>query len=277
MNATGLASLARQRVDGRGEIALRFRDGRTRMCRLYQEGAARIRMPEVAGDPLEAILINMAGGLTGGDRLAWDVELDEGTSGTITTQACERVYRSAGGEARITSRLRIATGARLAWLPQETIVFDRSSLTRRLEVDIAEGAEALLVEATIFGRRAMGEQVRQARFSDRWRVRYAGRLVHAEEFLVGPDAANDLVARPVLDGGTAIATVLMVSGRDEYPVDPVRKIVGDGGGVSFWQVGSAFKLLVRLHGADGYGLRKRLSPLLALLNGKAGLPKVWAL
>src|SRR5690606_28595396 len=122
-------------------------------------GAARIRMPKVGQDPLEAILINMSGGLTGGDRLSWNVELGEGTSATVTTQACERIYRSGGGEARITTHLKAANGTRLAWLPQETILFDRSALSRKLDLELEETAEALVVEATVFGRLAMNEQV----------------------------------------------------------------------------------------------------------------------
>jgi len=277
MDATGLAALSSQRVNGLGRLAVQVKDGRSRISRLYQEGAAKIRMPRVAGDPLEAILINMAGGLTGGDRLRWDIEVNEGASATVTTQACERIYRSAGGEARIATRLKLATGTHLAWLPQETILFDRSALSRTLDVEMEEGAQALLVEATVFGRRAMGERVREASFGDRWRVRLGGRLVHAEEFRLGPDVAAELQASPVAAGALAVATVLMIGDAAERHLDAVRAIVGDEGGCSFWRVGDAGKLLARLHAPDSYALRKRLAPLLALLNGKAGLPKVWAI
>ncbi len=276
-DARDLAALASQRVDGSGVLGIRRRDGRARIASLYQEGAAKIRMPRVAGDPLEAILINMAGGLTGGDRLRWEVELGEGASALVTTQACERIYRSAGGEARVATRLKLAKGTHLAWLPQETILFDRSALSRTLDVEMDVGAEALLVEATMLGRRAMGETVAEAAFRDRWRVRLGGRLVHAEEFRLGPDIAAELPARPVTDGALAVATVLMISGPAERHLDAVRAIVGDEGGCSFWRVGDAGKLLARLHAPDSYALRKRLVPLLALLNGKAGLPKVWAM
>lgn len=276
-NIGGLKALSSQRVNGSGGLSVRMRDGRSRIARLYQEGAAKIRMPQVAGDPLEAILINTSGGLTGGDRLQWDVDVDEGASAFVTTQACERIYRSGGGEARIATRLRLAKGTRLAWLPQETILFDRSALSRRLEVDMEEGAEALIAEATVFGRKAMGETVGEALFGDRWRVRFGGRLVHAEEFRLGPDMAAQLQARPVADGALAVATVLLVCGDAERHLDAARQIVGADGGCSFWQAGPASKLVARLYAPDSYALRKRLTPLLALLNGRAGLPKVWSI
>lgn len=275
INNNKLAELSSQRVNGLGGLSIHFKDGRSRISRLYQEGAAKIRMPQVGGDPLEAILINTSGGLTGGDRLRWDVELGENASAVITTQACERIYRSGGGEARIATRLKAAKGTRLAWLPQETILFNQSVLSRTLDVELEEGAEILVVEATIFGRLAMGERVDEAMFSDRWRVRLGGQLVHAEEFRLGPDVGAELQARPVADGAFAVATVLLISGEAGRHLEAARQIIGGEGGASLWQVGAATKLMARLYAPDSYALRKRLGPLLALLNGKAGLPKVW--
>jgi len=277
MTAGEMKEISAQRVDARARLTLRHAEGRTRIERLYQEGAAKIRMPKAPAGPLEAILINTAGGLTGGDRIAWEIEAGKGAYVTVTTQACEKLYRSRSGEARADVRLSAAEGGRIAWLPQETIVYDRSSFSRRLEVDIAAGAQALIVEAALFGRLAMGESVSRATFRDRWRVRREGRLVHAEAFSVGPDLAAKL-ARPAVTGGAAaIATVLFVSPDAEEFLPEVRKIVGEKDGASVWSVGGTGKLLARLVAGDGYTLRKRLAPLVGLLNGQAGLPKVWSL
>lgn len=272
-----LKALSTQRANGLGQLLLQFKDGRTRIAKLYQEGAAKIRMPRTVTDPLEAILINTSGGLTGGDRLKWQVELSENTSAVITTQACERIYRSGGGEARIDTNIKLAEGTSLAWLPQEIIVFDRSALTRRLNIEMEKSAEVLVVEANVFGRLAMGETVELALFHDRWRVRQEGRLVHAEELRLGPEVAEQLHARAVANQALAIATVLMVSEQAERHLDAVRTIVGEDGGCSLVDTHGVSKLIIRLIASDSYELRKRLVPLLALLNGKAGLPKVWSI
>jgi urease accessory protein len=266
-----------QRVAARGRLSVRKRSGRTRLAELYQEGAAKIRMPATSADPLEAVLINTAGGLTGGDRIAWEVEIGQNASASLTTQACEKVYRSAGGHAETNCVMTVGAGARLAWLPQETIVFDRAAFRRRIDIDLADGAEALVVEATIFGRRAMGEAVDQAEFRDRWRVRHEGKLVHAEDFAIGPDVAAMLARSAVGGGSVALATVLLVSGQASMHLDAVRAAIGERGGASSWQVAGSGKLLARLYDEDGYSLRKRLMPLIGLLNGKAGLPKLWSL
>lgn len=252
------------------------------MRRLYQDGSAKIRMPAVEGDPLEAVLINTAGGLTGGDRLGWAIEVGAGASASITTQACEKVYRAAADRAETTVDLRVGPGGRIAWLPQETIVFDRAAFARTLDVELAGDAEALVLEATLFGRLAMGERTVQGGFHDRWRVRRDGALIHAEDFRVGPDIAATL-QRPAATGGAlAVATLLLVSPQAENLLEPARAIIGDPivggwGGASFWSVGGSGKLLARLCAGDGYHLRKWLVPLVELLNGQAGLPKLWSL
>lgn len=273
---------AAQRVAGRGRLFCGKSGGRTRLRRLYQDGSAKIRMPAVHGDPLEAVLINTAGGLTGGDRLGWSIEVGEGAAASVTTQACEKIYRAASDRAETTVRLDVGAGGQIAWLPQETIVFDQAAFARTLDVKLAADAEALLLEATLFGRLAMGERTLLGNFHDRWRVHQNGRLIHAEDFRIGPDIAARLQHRAVAGGARAIATVLLVAPRAETLLEPARAIIGGshvGGwsGASFWSVGQSGKLLARLTAGDGYQLRKRLVPLVELLNGRAGLPKLWSL
>ena len=124
------ALLSSQRVAASATLAAARSGGRTRLVRLFQEGAAKIRMPCVASDPLEAVLINTAGGLTGGDRIAWNIQAGPDASVSVTTQACEKLYRAASGRAESSIGLVAGEGARIAWLPQETILFDRSRLRR---------------------------------------------------------------------------------------------------------------------------------------------------
>ncbi|GLS29993.1 urease accessory protein [Mesorhizobium albiziae] len=272
-----LANLEPQRVSARAELSISHLHGRPRLSRLYQEGAAKIRLPRVDDGPLEAVLINTAGGLTGGDRLHWSVDVGTMAAATITTQACEKVYRAGDGRAEVSCGLSVGAGGRLAWLPQETIVFERAAFSRHLDADLGDGAEALIVEATVFGRRAMGEAVGHAMFRDRWRIRRNGRLIHAEDFAIGPDVAGTLSRAAVTGGDIAVATVLLICDDAPERLEAARAIVGDEGGVSAWSVGQSGKLLARLFATDSYTLRKRLVPLIELLNGQAGLPKIWSL
>jgi urease accessory protein len=273
----GISTPPAQRAAGMARLSCRIGDGRTRLQRLYQDGAAKIRMPTVPADPLEAVLINTAGGMTGGDRLGWQVDVGPGASASITTQACEKIYRAASDRAEVQVKLSVGENGRIAWLPQETIVFNRAAFARTLDVELASGAEALVLEAAVFGRLAMGERAAQGSFHDRWRVRQHGSLIHAEDFRIGPDIAVTLGRPAVAGGAIAMATVLLVSPRVETLLEPVLEIVGGQGSASVWSVKKSGKLLARLYADDGYQLRQRLVPLVELLNGRAGLPKLWSL
>ena len=136
---------------------------------------------------------------------------------------------------------------------------------------------SLIVETTVFGRRAMGESVERASFADSWRIRRNGRLVHAEHFAVGPKVRGQLAAPPALGEATCVATILVLSADAEQRLDAVRTVIGEAGGASAWTVAGSGKLLARLTAEDSYRLRRSLIPLIQLLNGRAGLPKVWTL
>lgn len=268
------APLRLERAEGVMRLAFRRRAGATRLATLYQEGCAKARLPRpLPGAEPEAILINTAGGLTGGDRLSFEVLAGPASSATITTQACERIYRSTGEDAVVANRLVVEAGARLAWLPQETILFDGGRLVRRLEVDLAEGAELIAVEAVLFGRAAMGEAVRSGALRDRWRVRRNGKPIHADDFRIEGDIAGRLAARATLGGYRAMATVLVVCPEPEERLDRAREIIGSLGGASAW----GGKLVVRLLAEDSLALRRHLEPLLSFLLTDRPLPKVWQL
>lgn len=276
-----IASSARmQRSRGVGRLVVKSADGRSRIERLFQEGSAKIRLPkQPASAPLEAVMINTSGGLTGGDRLDWQIGLAAGARLVATTQACEKVYKSTGSVAEVETTISMAQGAELAWLPQETIIYNRSGLKRRLTVRTSSTSRVLVVEPLIFGRQAMGENVETAVFHDSWRVFEDGHLIHAEEFKLGPDVGTALHKSPVLNGNRAMATVLLVDRNAEDFAETVTELVGEFGGVSAWRTGKGHlgKLLARLVAKDGYDLRKRLVPVLELLNKQASLPKVWSL
>src|SRR5579872_2690072 len=143
----------------------------TRRCVVHERGPLRVRFPNADPRVLEAVIINTAGGIAGGDSLAIDISAGAGAQLVVSTAAAEKIYRSMGSNARLTLKLRAGAGAHLSWLPQETIMFDRARLSRRIDVDLAPEASLVLAEALVFGRSAMGEAVEEGAVTDFWRVR----------------------------------------------------------------------------------------------------------
>jgi len=271
---TALSESRQQRTQGRGHLAAKALDGKSRIAELYQEGAAKIRLPQTFTDEMEAVIINMAGGLTGGDRMDWSIAAGGGTFVTATTQACEKIYKASFGTAEVATQIVAGPGAKVHWLPQESILFDNASLTRRLEADLDETAEFIAVEAILLGRKAMGEAMTRGTLRDRWRIRRAGRLIHAEELRMEGDVAALTALGPVLAGQVAFATVLYTGPLCEALLPQVRAILSDGpGGASQWNG----KLVVRMTAVDGFQLRQKLVSIVSALRAGATMPKVWNL
>jgi urease accessory protein len=258
----------------RGTVAfnVHLRDGVTCRGALHESGSLRVRFPSPESDGLSAVLVNTAGGIAGGDRFDVEVAAGEGARLTLTTAAAEKVYRAPADAAELNIALKVEAGAQLAWLPQETILFDRAKIARNIEIDLAEDASLLLSEIVVFGRTAMGETLRHGSFLDRWRMRRGGRLVFAETVRLDGDIGEKLARRAVANGGTAIATALIVPG-DEALLERVRQLSdGFGGevGLSSWN-GFA---MARFCAQDAARLRADMMAVLGRAS-RVPLPRLW--
>ncbi len=265
-------TFAANRAVGRIALSVAASAGVTRRLRVGEEGSLRVRCPGAPSGELEAVIVNTAGGVAGGDRFQIDVDVAPGARLVVTTAAAEKVYRTLEPDSTIDAKLNVGAGGSLAWLPQETILFDRARLRRTIDIDLAENAQLVLAEAVVFGRSGMGEAADGSSLFDRWRLRRNGALIHAEAVRLDGAVVRKLAESAVAKGGIAVATVLVVPG-DDATTEGVRAL-GDGFrgevGVSAWN-GFA---IVRLCAADGAALRHDLVMVLTALRG-ASLPRLW--
>ena len=247
-------------------------DGVTRRGALHESGSLRLRFPSPEGEGLSAVLLNTAGGVAGGDRFDLAITAGWGTQLTLTTAAAEKVYRAADSASELSIALKIANGAKLAWLPQETILFDRARLSRRIVVDLAEGASLLLCEITVFGRAAMGETMRQGAFIDSWRVRRGGKLIFSETVRLEGEV-GDKLARPAIANGAAAIGTLLIAPADEALIRRLRQILPlapSEVGLSAWN-GFA---MARFCAQDAARLRADIAAMLGQASD-APLPRLW--
>jgi urease accessory protein len=264
---------AANRAEGRLSLTVAATPSGTVRRRVHEAGALRLRFPNSAqGAPLEAVIINTAGGMTGGDRFDLDIKLGPGARLTVTTAAAEKIYRSLGPSSEITLKLDVGPNGALAWLPQPTILFDRMRLRRTIDVTLARSASLLLAEATVFGRSAMGESIHDGNLFDRRRVRINGALVFAETIGLDGDIAQCLAKRAVANEGVAIASVVKTPGGDECAaaVASIKDSFGGEVGISAWN-GLA---VARLVAPDDVSLQRDLIRVLNAL-GANPLPRLW--
>jgi urease accessory protein len=200
--------LHHQRARGRAELTLGAA-GRT--THLYQSAPLRWLFPEAdPGEPRLGALVNVAGGLAGGDRTEIALGLGAGAVFTATTPSAEKIYRSLGDATEIDIALSLAPDALCEWLPQETILFDGARLDRRIEVTLGTASRLLAAEMVVLGRAAHGERLVRGALLDRWRIRRDGRLLWADALRLADPAASR-ANRFALDGAGAVATLLLAS------------------------------------------------------------------
>jgi len=266
------AVFAANRARGAVCLEVQLRDGLTRRGALHESGSLRVRFPLPEGDGLSAVLVNTAGGIAGGDRLSVEVTLGEGAHLTLTTAAAEKVYRARDDGAKLNISLKVADGARLAWLPQETILFDQARLSRRIDIDLSEGASLVLGEIVVFGRAAMGETMRRGSFVDRWRFRRGGSLVFAETIRLEGDVGAKLAQGAIAGGGVAVGTLLLVPGNEDL-LARIREVSASFGGEVGLSAWNGFAM-VRFCAQDAARLRADMVAVLGRASA-VPLPRLW--
>ena len=266
------AIFADNRARGAVTFDVHLLEGVTRRRHLHESGSLRVRFPSPETEGLSAVFVNTAGGIAGGDRFDIDIATGEGSRLAVTTAAAEKVYRTDGPAAGLTIALKAAAGSHLAWLPQETILFDQARVSRQIDIDLAQSASLLLCEIVVFGRSAMGERMLHGEFVDRWRAQRGGRLVFAETVRLDGDIGEKLSRPAMAKGGAAIGTALIVPG-DEALVERLRELSKSFGGevgISCWN-GFA---MARFCAQDAARLRADVMAVLGRASGLA-LPRLW--
>jgi urease accessory protein len=207
--AAGPSDNELQRSVGVVRIVLEGSERGTRIAHVFQRYPLRVMFPRTCSSEVEqAVLVNASGGVAGGDRLEFAITALPNASAAVTSQAAEKVYRALSEAARISTRLKVSEAAKLAWLPQETIVFNRARLSRETWIDLVSGAELLALEWLVFGRTAHGEELAAGHLNDSWRVRIDGRLAWADSFRVTDGMFPRLRSRALLSSSKAIATLI---------------------------------------------------------------------
>lgn len=257
------------RARGAAHVRVKPFNGHTVLADLHQAGSLKVVFPKTEGAPLQAVTVNTAGGITGGDRFEAAFEATAQTTLTVTTQAAERAYAAKNETGKLSTQLRVHAGARLNWLPQETILFEASHFTRRMDVNLEGDGQLLFVEPLVFGRTARGETLRDVAFRDTVHIKRDGAPLFEDAMHVSGDVTAHM--KRTAHGAAAFASVVYVAPNAEAHLQTVRALLPQHGGASLLQ---SDVLHIRLLAQDSFVLRQSLIPILGALN-TAQLPRVW--
>jgi urease accessory protein len=175
------------------------------------------------------VLVHPPGGLVGGDTLDIRVTAGCGAHGLLTTPGATRFYRSSGEPALQQTRLRLQAGARLEWLPLETILYSGCKAANQLIFDLAPEAELIGWDITALGLPHAGQAFAQGQF--RQHIELPG--VWLERGLVDARDTRWLDSPLALAGQHCMASIFFAAGsamdraRRELALDSARQVLGD--------------------------------------------------
>jgi urease accessory protein len=280
-NAGNPSDMDLQRAVGACRIVLSGSERGTRVMDIFQRSPIRVLFPRANGAAIEeAVLVNTAGGIAGGDRLESSVTVLANASIAITSQAADKIYRALNEPARIATKLKASEGAKLAWLPQETIVFNRARISRETEIEFSSGAEVLALEWLVLGRTAQGEKMAGGHITDSWRVMKDGRLIWADSFRVTDEMFHHLHRKALLSDCIAFATLIYFGPDLETRLELLRNIASSI--VCHCAPTSVSGLIiVRFAAKDSFDLRIALRNFLQQFSEELGpgpfrVPKMWS-
>ncbi|WP_249678075.1 urease accessory protein UreD [Pseudomonas abieticivorans] len=179
---------------------------------LYAEG------PEVC----QHIIVHPPGGIAGGDRLDISANVGPGAWAQLTSPGAAKWYRAAG-PAYQRLDLKVAAGATLEWLPQETIVYSAAQAELETHIELEGDARLLYWDVVALGRPASGERFDRGHFQSHLNVRRDGQLLwHERQRVTGGDGLLD---SPIgLDGKPVFATLLLTCDIDSQLLERCRSL-----------------------------------------------------
>lgn len=148
--------------------------------------------------------------LLAGDAVEIDVTVDPGARLEVVEPGGTVAYDMNGGRASWDVTVRVGAGARLSWAGEPFVVAAGARVQRRTRIRYATGARLALREVLVLGRH--GEQPGRVRL--RSDVRRERRPVLVEDLDLGPESAPSLIG-----ANRVMASVLRLG--DEPATDPV--------------------------------------------------------
>lgn len=260
-----------------GHLSLSVKAGErgvTRLADLRQQGSFRMIFPTSPVGSIDAVILNTAGGITGGDTFTIHANAGPNTHLNLTTQAAERIYGAAGHDVgTLGTCLKVEAGARINWLPQETILFDGCRLRRELTVDLDRTATFLMVEPLVFGRISSGETLQTGLFQDRIKITQNGNPIYLDGSQLSGSITQNIAHPAIANGANAMANLVFCAPDANRHLANTRALLPTTAGASLI---SETVLVVRILASDSYVMRKTLLPILTLLTDNA-VPKNWRL
>ncbi len=141
------------------ELVFTAKNKKTILSKNLHFGPLMVQKPFYPESPkvCHIYLLHPPGGVVHGDQLKINANIKPSAHALITTPAAGKFYRSAGQVASLTQTLQVEDSALLEWLPQETLLFNKSKVHLKTLITLSRNARFIGWEMLCLGRKASAE------------------------------------------------------------------------------------------------------------------------
>ncbi len=252
---------------------------RTTLARSYARAPLKVQRPFYPEpDVCHTVLLHSAGGMVGGDRLSYQIDLAPASRALITTAAAAKIYRSLGPVAHQQIQIRIAANACLEWLPQETIIFNKAQYQQDFRVELGLNAVFCAWDIVRLGRSASQETFNQGCWQNSWEVWQGQQPLWIDRQRLTGEQWHSLqaaAAQPIL--GLLVMVGVVVNAETISAARSLGPAAGEWGVTALQH-----SFVCRYRGADRAAARQWFIAVWDLLRRQylgrsACLPRVWQL
>jgi urease accessory protein len=266
--------------DGLLELSFREAGGRTVLEHRRFAHPLQALVPFYATDgTLCMLMLNISGGMVGGDRLTTKIDLGANAHAVLTTASAAKAYRTIGPPAAQLSRITLETNATLEYLPDHLIPHAGALVEQSIQVEMASGSRAILYDAMAAGRVGRGERWQFRSIRSDIAITTDGRPLYLSRSLVSPQT-QPLDQLGWMENANYLGTMIVVANeaRNWQPLvnafhAAMQEIQGVRGGASALARGGC---LARFTSMTADGLNRTALKLWAIarleLTGREGFP-----
>ena len=259
-----------QRSNGKIDIELLDNN----FSKFFQSGCCKILNPKNYNEYKELVLINTAGGITCNDNIEINATIDNSQL-SVCTQAAEKIYAGIGDPASVEININL-NNSTMYWLPKELILFDKSKLDRKININLTNNSNLIFCETSIFGRKAMSEKIKKISLVDNWKIYVNSSLKHFEAININGSINENYKNNYTFSNQSTLSTVLIFGEIINQIEDELRKTVKNINKHYVEMTKFDDKIIIRCLADDNYDLKKTLKFIMnKIIHDK--LPTTWDL
>lgn len=175
-----------------GELYIKtsVKNGKTVVSDRFYTSPFKIAQPFYDRDTAEIMVMQASAGILAGDAHRLQFDIGAGSKVMITGQSYTKLFDMSGKNAKQETRITVAEGAELYYMPCPVIPFCGSDFESRVNIKISRNSRLFLWDIMSCGRVGMGERFAFKRYRQRMEVMVDGRTVFVDNARLVPDECD---------------------------------------------------------------------------------------